>query len=275
MWWESVFKTVLVAGAAAVKLTATRMALPGGTFISDRMVRRDDTTSCTRPDGPLVLVAGGQVLPEAFVRAFHQESRWRAAQGRPKGLPQLFRDEGHERVQGAQNPVQDFREGLTGRPGRGGVGAGGQAGFDHLDVPIAKIVPEKTVEGARRLGGVEGVHVAVHGARATAAKRAAIHRSSTARDASGASAAGAKPARFIITNRLAFHTLLAKLRAPTKLSSAICMSRPGEACVTSAKRRASVPNFFMTSRGSITLLRDFDILRPCLSRTMPWMKTSR
>jgi hypothetical protein len=81
------------------------------------------------PDGSLVLIAGGQVLPEGLVRLFHQQSLRGTAEGCPEGLPQLFRDEGHERVQGVENPVQDFRQGLTGRPGRVGVGAGDRRGL--------------------------------------------------------------------------------------------------------------------------------------------------
>ena len=51
------------------------------------------------------------------------------------------------------------------------------------------------------------------------------------------------------------------------------MSLPGVEPSTSMNRRASAPYWAMTSSGSMPLPRLLDILRPWLSRTMPWMQT--
>ena len=53
------------------------------------------------------------------------------------------------------------------------------------------------------------------------------------------------------------------------------MSLPGVLPVMSMKRRVSAPYLSMTSTGSMPLPSDFDILRPSLSRTRPWMNTWR
>ena len=79
--------------------------------------------------------------------------------------------------------------------------------------------------------------------------------------------------RFMRTKRDAFHSLLAKFRAASIFSSEKRISFPGLLPVASAKRRASAPYLDMISSGSMPLPSDLDILRPCASRTRPWMNT--
>ena len=79
--------------------------------------------------------------------------------------------------------------------------------------------------------------------------------------------------RFIWTNRLAFHILLAKFRMASHRSGRKRMSFPGELPVTRLNRRASAPYSSATTRGSTPLPRDLDIFRPLSSRTRPWMST--
>ena len=79
--------------------------------------------------------------------------------------------------------------------------------------------------------------------------------------------------RFIITNRLAFQILLAKLRMASHRSGRKRISLPGAFPVTRLKRSASAPYCSATSSGSMPLPRDLDILRPFSSRTRPWMST--
>ena len=52
--------------------------------------------------------------------------------------------------------------------------------------------------------------------------------------------------------RVAFQSLLAKLRASSTLWMSSCISMPGELCVTSAKRSASAPYSAVTRVGSMT-----------------------
>ena len=79
--------------------------------------------------------------------------------------------------------------------------------------------------------------------------------------------------KFIMTKRLAFQILLAKLRMASHFSTKKRISLPGLLPVIRLKRKASAPYFSAISRGSIPLPRDLDILRPLSSRTRPWMNT--
>ena len=51
------------------------------------------------------------------------------------------------------------------------------------------------------------------------------------------------------------------------------MSFPGLTPMTSEKRSASAPYWSMISSGSTPLPSDLLILRPCASRTRPWIST--
>ena len=75
--------------------------------------------------------------------------------------------------------------------------------------------------------------------------------------------------------RLAFQTLLAKLRPPSNLAGSSLMSWPCAQRTESVKRTASAPYCSIMSSGSMPLPSDFDIQRPCLSLIMPVMNTSR
>ena len=75
--------------------------------------------------------------------------------------------------------------------------------------------------------------------------------------------------RFMRTKRDAFQSLLAKLRAASIFSSEKRISFPGLFPVTRANLSASAPYLSMISSGSMPLPSDFDILRPCASRTRP------
>ena len=79
---------------------------------------------------------------------------------------------------------------------------------------------------------------------------------------------------FMRTKRAAFHTLLMKLREASTLASVKRVSLPGATPVRSERRKESAPYLSMTSSGSMPLPRDLLILRPCSSRTSPWMSTS-
>ena len=103
-------------------------------------------------------------------------------------------------------------------------------------------------------------------------KRLMTHLSSVRRF-SGSPLSSKSSGRFIIMKREAFHSLLAKFLAAFTLSSVKRISFPGALPVASMKRRASAPYSSMTSSGSMPLPSDFDILRPCASRTRPWMST--
>ena len=75
-------------------------------------------------------------------------------------------------------------------------------------------------------------------------------------------------------NRVAFHSLLQKLRLPCTHSSPIGTSVPGLAPRARVKRSASDPYASIQSSGSTALPNDFDIFLPCLSRTMPCSATT-
>ncbi|SKX96031.1 Uncharacterised protein [Mycobacteroides abscessus subsp. abscessus] len=68
---------------------------------------------------------------------------------------------------------------------------------------------------------------------------------------------------------MALYSLVAKLRDDCAWSSPTEMSDPGFAPRASVNRSASAPKRSTQSRGSMPLPRDFDILRPCSSRTSP------
>src|SRR5690349_12294480 len=91
------------------------------------------------------------------------------------------------------------------------------------------------------------------------------------------SAAGSGPlvcAPFISAKRVAFHSLLQKLREPWHHSSDTGTSVPGFAPRASVNRVASAPNRSIHSSGSTTLPEDFDIFLPYWSRTMPCRATT-
>src|SRR5207248_490444 len=75
-------------------------------------------------------------------------------------------------------------------------------------------------------------------------------------------------------NRVAFHSLLQKLREPWHQSSLTGTSVPGFAPRASVKRVASAPNRSIQSSGSTTLPDDFDIFLPYWSRTIPCSATT-
>jgi hypothetical protein len=71
------------------------------------------------------------------------------------------------------------------------------------------------------------------------------------------------------TKRVAFHSLLAKLRAFSSLAGPNRWSVPGAAPWISANRSASAPLSSITSSGSTTLPVVFDIFLPYGSRMRP------
>ena len=86
--------------------------------------------------------------------------------------------------------------------------------------------------------------------------------------------APATVAPFISANRVAFHSLLQKLREPWHHSSLTGTSAPGLAPRASVNRVASAPKRSIQSSGSTTLPNDFDIFLPYWSRTMPCRATT-
>ena len=70
-----------------------------------------------------------------------------------------------------------------------------------------------------------------------------------------------------------FHSLFAKLRpganAVSRSFGSRITSAPSELPATSVQRNASAPYSRTTSSGSIPLPSDLDILRCCVSRTVP------
>ena len=102
-------------------------------------------------------------------------------------------------------------------------------------------------------------------------------------DSSPGGAAGSPPgvgsgvateAPFSSANRVAFHSLLQKLRAPAHHSSLTARSLPGLAPRARVKRSASAPYLSIHSSGSTLLPRDFDIFLPSLSRISPCSATT-
>ena len=106
----------------------------------------------------------------------------------------------------------------------------------------------------------------------TAFNRERIHASAALTDA-GSSPETVAP--LSSAKRVAFHSLLQKLRAPTTHSSLIAWSAPGLAPCSSDRRTASAPYESIHSSGSTALPRDFDIFLPALSRTSPCSSTVR
>ncbi len=102
----------------------------------------------------------------------------------------------------------------------------------------------------------------------------ALSRERTHRSVADSScAAGSGPctvAPLSRAKRVAFHTLLAKLREACTQSSPTGTSTPGLAPRASVKRTASEPYASIHSSGLITLPNDRDIFLPNWSRTMPW-----
>src|SRR5580692_806691 len=86
--------------------------------------------------------------------------------------------------------------------------------------------------------------------------------------------AAATVAPFIRANRVAFQSLLQKLREPAAHSSLTAVSLPGLAPRASVKRTASAPNRSIHSSGSTVLPRDLDIFLPNWSRTRPCSATT-
>src|SRR4029453_2255033 len=97
---------------------------------------------------------------------------------------------------------------------------------------------------------------------------------STVESSSWAGSPPSTVAPFISANRVAFHSLLQKLREPWHHSSLRGTSVPGLAPRASVNRVASAPNRSIQSSGSTTLPNDFDIFLPCWSRTMPCSATT-
>ena len=81
--------------------------------------------------------------------------------------------------------------------------------------------------------------------------------------------AGMVAGRAPSTNRVAFHSLFAKLRAASTLAGPNRWSLPGVAPWTTAKRRASAPTSSMVASGSTVLPFVFDIFAPYGSRMRP------
>ncbi len=90
----------------------------------------------------------------------------------------------------------------------------------------------------------------------------------------GAGRSPSTVAPFISANRVAFHSLLQKLREPWHHSSLTATSEPGLAPRARVKRVASAPYFSIHSSGFTTLPNDFDIFLPNWSRTMPCRLTT-
>jgi hypothetical protein len=82
-------------------------------------------------------------------------------------------------------------------------------------------------------------------------------------------------APLINANRVAFQSLLQKLRAPTTHCSLTAWSAPGFAPCSIDSRTASAPYWLIQSSGSMTLPRDLDIFLPRSSRTSPCNSTTR
>ena len=107
----------------------------------------------------------------------------------------------------------------------------------------------------------------------TACRRDRIQRSAAVIDsASGSPAATVAP--LSSANRVAFHSLLQKLRDPWTESSPMGTSVPGLAPRAKVKRSASVPYASIHASGSTTFPADFDIFLPCASRTIPCSATT-
>ena len=98
-----------------------------------------------------------------------------------------------------------------------------------------------------------------------------IHLSSMARSLGSSTALSLSMVRFIWIKRDAFQILLQKLRDACTRSSEKRISFPGLLPVARVKRSASAPYWSITSSGSMPLPSDLDILRPCASRTRPWI----
>ena len=77
--------------------------------------------------------------------------------------------------------------------------------------------------------------------------------------------------RFISIKRAAFQIFVAKLRPTSNFFMSTLESQSSEVMSASEKRSASAEYSSMILSGSRELPSDFDILRPCASRTMPWM----
>ena len=110
--------------------------------------------------------------------------------------------------------------------------------------------------------------------RITACARDRIQRSASVSERrSIAPMAGTLVGSWPRTNCAMFHSLFAKLRPGAKVVSkslgSSMTSAPSELPAISVQRRASAPNNFTTSSGSIPLPSDLDILRCFVSRTVP------
>ena len=132
------------------------------------------------------------------------------------GLPQLLADERDERMREAQRCLQLAHEDRA-RAARGGVVAFGVGGSElhlgELDVPVAELVPHELVQRTRR--EVEAVGVEVRRrcrASPVADVRGASDRRMDSVLGSDSSSPQSLPSTFISTNRVAFHSLLQKLR---------------------------------------------------------------
>src|SRR5262249_51526821 len=75
-------------------------------------------------------------------------------------------------------------------------------------------------------------------------------------------------------NRVAFHSLLQKLREPAAQSSLIATSPPGLAPLARVNLTASAPKRSIQSSGSTVFPRDLDIFLPNWSRTSPCRATT-
>src|SRR5690606_29811998 len=87
----------------------------------------------------------------------------RRCAGRPRQLlPELFGDEGHERMQRSQRHLQHVSEGGA-RLGLLRVRAAREDRLAELEVPVAELVPEKVVERLRTVVETELFDALVRG----------------------------------------------------------------------------------------------------------------
>ncbi len=133
-------------------------------------------------------------------------------------------------MQQAQQRIQDVtKHALRGRRGR----RLGEANLGQLEIPVADLVPGEVVEDVGDAARIHTARIARRPRRSPDCSRDRIQASGPVRSAGSVAVDPVAP--LINANRVAFHSLVQKLRAPTTHSSLVAWSAPGLAPCASEK----------------------------------------
>ena len=143
----------------------------------------------------------------------------------------------------------------------------------QLEAPVAELGPDAVVQRPGDLGelvlGDRADRRPPRSPRSATGSSARPARGRPGPAAAATASAGIDAGRTPSTNRVAFHSLFAKLRPVSSFCGPNFWSWPGVAPWITANRSASAPASSITTSGSTTLPFVFDMRWPCASRMSP------